>query len=691
MSLGAPSDEVAEDYKNSLEDLQLNSRYEISNLTVIAKENTEHAMAISRVLENHISKAPPTKKLPALYVLDSVVKNVGTPYTLFFGRNLYSTFMNAYTKVDGPIRKKLDEMLKTWKEPVPGSVDTRPVFPVEVTRPIENALIKARTAFVQQHHAKLQQERLNLSRHVATPPVGWRNTPTPPQAVTTYRPPPTTNSYGPQHGNNGVPNNHSNHQAPPQQYPPVDLLAPSTPAQPVQQASSYAGYPQPSVSVDTLSEDLTKVIADARVEFAANPYHSPIQIKLKALLDLQSIIQKQQLAPDQMLQIKEQITQMAANPTQPVQTLRGTAIADFQPQTQPHLPPQLSQGYQPPPLQTPEPYQPPIQPIFSQNALAQLLAATAKAQPLTPPPPRPALPAPLPVEPTFSTSAAQATTVPLNENSLVASLRAAGMLPPLPMTSTPVSNPKTSTGTPTLPFNLPLLPPKQQASTNTPSMATAYPERPPPTQVEDDVKMTSASLKVSRPHLIATLYEAQPSQCGSCGRRFFATEEGKRQKARHLDWHFKVNQRLGDAVKRGQNRSWYVGEMEWIQSRDNDEKAIANTNGSDAAKSQALAAIAKKDPKNQYIPVPNDQKLASAPCPICQEPFDRKWHDETQDFIWIDAMMVGGRAYHASCHAEMNASRPASRTGKDSVLGKRKAELGDLNSLRARLKREVAV
>ena len=54
MSVGLPSDEVAEDYKNSLEDLTMNSRYEISNLTVIAKENTEHAVAISRVLENHI-------------------------------------------------------------------------------------------------------------------------------------------------------------------------------------------------------------------------------------------------------------------------------------------------------------------------------------------------------------------------------------------------------------------------------------------------------------------------------------------------------------------------------------------------------------------------------------------------------------------------------------------------------------
>lgn len=54
MSVGLPSDEVAEDYKNSLDDLIDNSRLVINNLTVIAKENIEHASAISRVLENHI-------------------------------------------------------------------------------------------------------------------------------------------------------------------------------------------------------------------------------------------------------------------------------------------------------------------------------------------------------------------------------------------------------------------------------------------------------------------------------------------------------------------------------------------------------------------------------------------------------------------------------------------------------------
>lgn len=47
----------------------------------------------------------------------------------------------------------------------------------------------------------------------------------------------------------------------------------------------------------------------------------------------------------------------------------------------------------------------------------------------------------------------------------------------------------------------------------------------------------------------------------TCGRRFLATEEGREKKARHLDWHFRTNQRLADSAKRGQSRSWYVDEL----------------------------------------------------------------------------------------------------------------------------------
>lgn len=120
-------------------------------------------------------------------MLDSIVKNVGTPYTVYFGRNLYNTFMNAYTLVDGNVRKKLDETLKTWREPVPGSLSTTPVFRLDITQRIVDALSKARLA-AQQNRS---QQRPSVDLRMTVPHVQpFRNTPTPPQNIATYRGPP---------------------------------------------------------------------------------------------------------------------------------------------------------------------------------------------------------------------------------------------------------------------------------------------------------------------------------------------------------------------------------------------------------------------------------------------------------------------------------------------------------------------
>lgn len=54
MDSTAESAEVVEDFKDALQDLQSNSKPTIDVLTVIAKENTAHAEAISNVLEEHI-------------------------------------------------------------------------------------------------------------------------------------------------------------------------------------------------------------------------------------------------------------------------------------------------------------------------------------------------------------------------------------------------------------------------------------------------------------------------------------------------------------------------------------------------------------------------------------------------------------------------------------------------------------
>ncbi|GAB1193152.1 hypothetical protein APSETT444_002355 [Aspergillus pseudonomiae] len=361
MSSGLASDEVAEDYKNSLEDLTTNDRFQISNLTVIAKENTEHAMAISRVLENHIRTTPPAQKLPALYVVDSIVKNVGTPYTLFLGRNMYQTFMNAYTLVDSPTRRKLDEMLKTWKEPVPGSLDTRPVFPPEVTRGIESALIKARTAALQQQQARSQQEVLTRGR--ADP----RSTPTP--------------------------------QLQQQQ--------------------------QQDVNLSALNRDIEALIATARSDFANNPLDPSVQQRLKALLDLQGILQRQELTQEQLKLVRDQVSALSPNPPNSVPSTLTPAI-----------PAVSTPSMAMPPVQA---ISQPLQQLLNPGTLAELIKTTAARQQPTPPPQAQSI---LPQAPSSGISQPTGTLNP--ENPLIAALRARGLLPPAsapPTTSaTPSSN-----------------------------------------------------------------------------------------------------------------------------------------------------------------------------------------------------------------------------------------------------------
>jgi pre-mRNA cleavage complex 2 protein Pcf11 len=74
--------------------------------------------------------------------------------------------------------------------------------------------------------------------------------------------------------------------------------------------------------------------------------------------------------------------------------------------------------------------------------------------------------------------------------------------------------------------------------------------------------------------------------------------------------------------------------------------------------------------------VPSDTTLAHAPCPICQEKFDPTWNVEANDFVWMDALKVNGKIYHATCWDEYSkGSGIVAPSTPDSVLGKRKAEM----------------
>ncbi|UNI16122.1 mRNA 3' end processing factor [Purpureocillium takamizusanense] len=666
--MSSDAEEVAEDYRHALEDLSSNMRFEISNLTVIARENTEHALAIAEVLQQHILKAAPNKKLPALYVLDSIVKNVGTPYTLYFGRNLFKTFMESYAVVDHNIRRKMEEMLKTWKDPVPGSMDTRPVFSHELVRPIENALMKARAASMPPQGPIPGRPRSAMLPN--------RNTPTPPAMRGQGQPPPA-GPYPPhilqQSVNGGRPGETAPaafgfpvQQQQQQQYPPHLTPQPGIPAQALYQppyTGSYGqGLPAPvGISVDTLSNDIQNLIVAMKAEFTQKPHDAGVQNRLKALLDLQGVMQRTSLPRDQLELIKNKVTELAAVTLRPASAPGSTQGSTLVPPMA-HVAAPHSASVTPAPAGN-APVT--LDGLLGHGALAALLSRqSATPQNTTPNPPyssqaiRSPPPPPVQAEQTKPPAPTQAPSA----LSLLDQLRQAGVLPnATPPNAAPAVAPPPPAQASILPPNI--------ASLLSSAKAQGLTGLAPPV----DPGLSPAALKSQfRPDAVAALYDKLGPPCTQCGRRFRTDEEGRKRKMAHMDWHFRVHQRSTEAEKRGTHRSWYVDSQDWLKSREVIDSDHVGTSDNSASQNVEV----DKGPK--YIPVPDPSSGINTVCPICQERFENKWLDTAQEWVWLDAVLVGNRAYHASCHAEATRDREGtpgtSRRTPEPVLGKRKAE-----------------
>ncbi|KAM4726808.1 pre-mRNA cleavage complex 2 protein Pcf11 [Anableps anableps] len=112
-------EDACREYQSSLEDLTFNSKPHINMLTILAEENTQFAKDIVAIIEAQISKAPAAEKLPVLYLVDSIVKNVGGEYLEVFAKNLIASFICVFEKVDENTRKSLFKLRSTWDEVFP--------------------------------------------------------------------------------------------------------------------------------------------------------------------------------------------------------------------------------------------------------------------------------------------------------------------------------------------------------------------------------------------------------------------------------------------------------------------------------------------------------------------------------------------------------------------------------------------
>ncbi|KAF3355928.1 hypothetical protein VD0004_g4683 [Verticillium dahliae] len=693
--------DVAEDYKQALEDLNSTNRADISTLTTIARENTEHAQIITDILQRHIIKAPAHKKLPAIYVLDSIVKNVGTPYTLFFGAQLFQTFMEAYAAVDGHVRRKMEETLQTWKQPVPQSLDDRPVFPPEVTKPIEESLNKARNSALAlqaqgRGHPVGRARGAGIHRATPTPP-GMR----PGSSQPGYPGPPP---HAQQQQLNGSRPPSVQQQQAPAPYPPPQAyggLQPTAGAPTPFQASPSQHH---SVNIAVLKHDIQELITASTLEAAQYPHDGVIKARLQGLHDLQRLLQTQDMPQDHLILIKNQVTDLALK-VRPQSVPSSAPIAAATPVSY-HPPPPAPVAHI-----APQPASVTLDSLLGQGALASLLArqsATPQAQtPAPAPPPYAGMPIRSPQPPVAVPSRQPSAAPTPDPMALLAGLRMAGLLGGTPTTTPPVPTPIPNLPHPGLPLpSLGGVPPSPPPGGIPPPGAGIIPPNiasllsgsnlPLSVRMMDQIQLNSTSLKQEfRAHLLPSLFDALGPQCTQCGRRFTKDEDGRKKKTAHMDWHFQVHHRLAEAERRGQHRSWYVDHSDWVASRevvdaDHAKEAAEAAARQDSGAHGSGGAGGKGSSQVPYIAVPDASAGVNTTCPICQEEFENKWLDTAQEWVWLDAKLVGNRAYHASCHAEATMVRDATpaRGTPEPVLGKRKAE-DELKNAR-RLKMESA-
>lgn len=149
----------ADQFRDHLSALTINSRVIIEELTIAAEKNPDNADEIAKLVMERVRRCLPKHKIFAFYLLDSICKNVGNPYNVIFSSHLYSLFTDTYLVVtDTPTRQDLINLFKTWpRAKTSAGIE---LFPATVLKKIELFIINATSIGSNQNATKISPDML---------------------------------------------------------------------------------------------------------------------------------------------------------------------------------------------------------------------------------------------------------------------------------------------------------------------------------------------------------------------------------------------------------------------------------------------------------------------------------------------------------------------------------------------------
>jgi len=298
-------------------------------------------------------------------------------------------------------------------------------------------------------------------------------------------------------------------------------------------------------------------------------------------------------------------------------------------------------------------------------------AGGAWAHPAAVPPPHPVLPLAgypggiihggggwgAPPPPPLPATTAHYAAAPLGGASLLSKL-ITSLKPPVAMMP-PAPN---GAGLPALPPVPPTLPPPLHAPALPPGMG--YDPAALAAQDRDSVPLTVLDLSVDTlnhldRHPVSHMYNWQPARCAACGVRYRWREE----LAEHAAMH--AAEAAAERANRFASQRWYLPLDAWLAApppavvRHRAAAAVASATSADtarrfgpdgsaaAADDDAASTSGSSDGDNEHVVL---ARVANAVCAICGEPFQRRWDDGREDWVYVGALTLeGGALAHAVC------------------------------------------